>query len=299
MNILNLSDLLPTLQFNIVALDSNRVSTWWNFHKINSPFSRLFLIRKGFATVVHHRQTFHLKAGMMHVIPSFVDCDYHCSESMELSYIHFTSRLAGGIDFFSQFHCECHQDLEPMSLSYFDEIKQLLPRRILQCTDPSSKDNMVIPSHSSTEHPEESPAGRLKADALFRLLIYPFIQSATDLSPAMQKLSSLRLVFEYIDNNLNGDLSLDVLATLCRQSPNYLSAQFYQATGIRPIAYITKKRIEAAQHLLLKRSNHVKHVAYQSGFSSPAYFSRAFKKHMGVSPETYRDHNIGGLMEER
>ena len=60
------------------------------------------------------------------------------------------------------------------------------------------------------------------------------------------------------------------------------------ATGFTPHAYILKRRIEAAQILLLDEENPIAWIALEVGFSGQAHFSSAFKKIVGVSPRQWR-----------
>ena len=289
-----LADLLPTLQLDIVAIDSKTVGPWWNFKKINSPFSRLFLVRKGRATLQHHHTEAHLLPGKMHLIPCYTDCDYACDEAMELSFIHFTSRVMGGMDLFSLVECQYHLDQSDESADYFEALKGCLPQRHLITDDPRSSHNMMIPTHDLSVHPEESPLGRMKADILLRQMLIPFIATVIDPQPASShRFSFLKNVLEYIDSNINQPLKLEDLAAMCNQSPNHFSLQFYKIMGLRPIAYLNRKRIERSQRQLISSPKCIKQIAYDTGFSSSAYFCRMFRSQMGVTPEEYRKNHRG------
>jgi AraC family transcriptional regulator len=288
-----LADLLPTLQLDIVAIDSNWVGRWWNFKKINSPFSRLFLVRNGCATLKHHDTHYQLSPEKMHLIPCFSDCDYICEDAMELSYIHFTSRVMGGRDLFSLPGYQYDLVQDGHSIEHFEALKNYLPKRHLITSDPKSKHNMMIPSRSLSAHPEETPLGRMKADIALRQLLIPFIATLTEQQNAsLHRLSSLKIVLDYIENNLPQQIKLEDLAAMCHQSPNYFSSQFFKIMGLRPIAYINRKRIEMSQSQLIISRKSIKQIAYESGFSCSAYFCRMFKNQIGVRPEEYRKNHI-------
>jgi two-component system response regulator YesN len=63
---------------------------------------------------------------------------------------------------------------------------------------------------------------------------------------------------------------------------------FKQETGLSITAYVIKKRIEKAKQLLIERVLTLPEVAERVGFSDYNYFSRVFKKEVGVSPINYR-----------
>ena len=59
-----------------------------------------------------------------------------------------------------------------------------------------------------------------------------------------------------------------------------------------PYQYFAKKRIEIAASLLLNSNLQVKEIAELLNYSDQPYFSNAFKKTMGISPEKYRKMNV-------
>lgn len=66
---------------------------------------------------------------------------------------------------------------------------------------------------------------------------------------------------------------------------------FKKATGKSPAKYKTDIKIAKAANLLLTTSLSISQIAVLAGYNDPFYFSRAFKKHMGVSPREYRKQN--------
>lgn len=68
----------------------------------------------------------------------------------------------------------------------------------------------------------------------------------------------------------------------------YLAHAFTKHTGVSPINYLIKKRIEEAKNLLSATDYSVAQIALSVGFSSHAYFAQVFKKEVGMSPISYR-----------
>lgn len=83
------------------------------------------------------------------------------------------------------------------------------------------------------------------------------------------------------------------LETLGRQvflSPNHLAALFRDYTGHSPIDYLIQVRIEEARRLLHSPECTIAEIAERVGYEDPAYFSRLFRKHAGMSPAGFRRH---------
>ena len=91
-----------------------------------------------------------------------------------------------------------------------------------------------------------------------------------------------------IDSDLAADLSLHSLAQNQNISPGYLSTVFKKETGKTVTAYIHDKRMQHAQHLLSTTNLQIQTVALHCGILDVHYFSKTFKKEVGVTPGEYR-----------
>lgn len=86
----------------------------------------------------------------------------------------------------------------------------------------------------------------------------------------------------------NSDLSVQNIAEQLGCSADYLSHLFHTETRERLIHYIQRIRIEGAILALDTGTLTIAEIAYASGFSDPAYFTRVFKQHKGVTPQEFR-----------
>ncbi|WP_046179471.1 response regulator transcription factor [Domibacillus tundrae] len=84
------------------------------------------------------------------------------------------------------------------------------------------------------------------------------------------------------------DLTLESLAQLLQVSPVYLSRMIKKELGTTFVTLLTKTRMTKAIKLLNSTSLKINEVAEQVGYESQHYFSTAFKKAVGVSPNQYR-----------
>lgn len=109
------------------------------------------------------------------------------------------------------------------------------------------------------------------------------------LSAPRQKTSrECRLVEQYINDHYAQDITLETLSSLVHINKYYLVHAFKSYKGISPINYLLQKRVEEARHLLDTTNYPVTKIAQIAGFSSQSYFSQAFKRMTGISPNAYR-----------
>lgn len=94
---------------------------------------------------------------------------------------------------------------------------------------------------------------------------------------------------EYIKTNYGKPITLEDLSMELNLSPQYFSKLFKEETGENFIDYLTGIRIKIAKDLLKRDDLSIKEICYQIGYNDPNYFSRIFKKIVGVTPTEYRE----------
>lgn len=94
---------------------------------------------------------------------------------------------------------------------------------------------------------------------------------------------------QYIEKNFTKNISLDDISEKVNISSYYLSRIFKEGTGENFIDYLTRLRIEKAKELLSTTQYSMKEICMMSGYSDPNYFSKSFKKNVGVTPTEYRE----------
>jgi len=98
-------------------------------------------------------------------------------------------------------------------------------------------------------------------------------------------------VFEFIDSNLDLDLSLDTVSGIAFFSPYHFHRVFKFITGETLNEYVTRRRIEKSALEFLHKNIMTSEIAHKFGFSDNSSFSRTFKKYYGVSPTQFRNQN--------
>ena len=99
----------------------------------------------------------------------------------------------------------------------------------------------------------------------------------------------IRKVLTQIDYDLTADLGLKNLATQLNVNSSYLSTLFKKETGSTLTEYVNQKRIEHAVFLLNSSSLQIQMIAQYSGIPDVNYFTKTFKKIIGITPKEYRD----------
>ena len=97
----------------------------------------------------------------------------------------------------------------------------------------------------------------------------------------------VKLAIDYMERNYHLDITLEDVAKYVGVTPQHFSKIFKQETGIKYIDWISELRIEQAKQYLLSDKYNIKEVCYLVGYKDPNYFSRIFKKVVGMSPSDF------------
>lgn len=89
-------------------------------------------------------------------------------------------------------------------------------------------------------------------------------------------------IFQFINENLEGDLSNKILANVANVSEDYVGQYFKMLTGINPQDYIEYQRMEKAVHLLRTSKKSIREIGRDVGYKDTAYFCRRFKMMFGI-----------------
>lgn len=166
-----------------------------------------------------------------------------------------------------------------------------IPYRIIDCS--SFRDTILFYLQTMLHEIEAKSHGyeTICQDLLEVLMITLNRQTkfSTDFVPVRKKSTRLsNMVRRYIDGHYTENITLDTLANLCHVSRYYLVHTFTDEYGISPINYMTTCRLREAKQMLKNDDYSLSFISRILGFSSPSYFSQAFKKHEGISPNEYR-----------
>lgn len=92
-----------------------------------------------------------------------------------------------------------------------------------------------------------------------------------------------------IEYDLTADLSLNALARQLNVNASYLSSLFKKAMNTTLTEYVNKKRVDASLLYLNSTDLQVQMIGQKVGINDPAYFTKLFRQHIGMSPTEYRN----------
>lgn len=104
--------------------------------------------------------------------------------------------------------------------------------------------------------------------------------------------SDIENVISYLESNFSGELECEKLSEISFMSKSKMYRIFKKETGMTPVEYRNKIRVEKSKIMLLNNSGPIDEIAYLLGFENACYFSRMFKKYEHMSPSEYRKKNM-------
>jgi two-component system response regulator YesN len=107
-----------------------------------------------------------------------------------------------------------------------------------------------------------------------------------------KKVTQIRPAINYIDANYDKPIGLADIAKASYMSVSRLAHVFKEQMGITLIDYLTSVRIERAKQLLLATAQNCTEICFQVGYNNQSYFTRTFKRLVGVTPRQFRVKNL-------
>lgn len=149
-----------------------------------------------------------------------------------------------------------------------------------QLLHPSGLDGMLERLH------QECRAVELIAEALGHLLLPPDPACAPLTASALARVRRLQ---QLLDSEESAGMDLQGIAQTIGCNPTTLQQQFRQLHGQTIFDYLRAQRLQRAANALIHRGVSVAEAAEIAGYSSPANFSTAYRKHFGMSPKRTRN----------
>lgn len=98
----------------------------------------------------------------------------------------------------------------------------------------------------------------------------------------------VEVVKDYVIKHYNEDITLNKIAEIVYMNPSYICDLFKNQTGEQFVVFLTRIRIDKAKALLKDVRIKTYEVGQMVGYEDPTYFSKVFKKVVGISPSEYR-----------
>lgn len=164
----------------------------------------------------------------------------------------------------------------------------------ISLTDKQKDDILKIYKRIETQNGEVSEESKiLKLTAFIELLVFINKVFKKNIAPNenLNMPKSFLPILDFIDNNLEEDLSLKRIESLFFINATYLSRVFKKYTGSNLHEYIMYKRISRSKKLMTEGYSCTE-ACLKSGFNDYSNFSRLFKKTVGQSPRTFKNKTL-------
>lgn len=238
--------------FEVCYFVRKKANDSWKLENISLPWYDLTFILSGEAVYVSSGETFLLKAGDAVFIPAGSD-RYALTKEMECVAFNFY----------------CTQPPFPAAA----KIHWGLDSQLIDCFH--SFDRAWI---------SKSEIDTLKCSGLFYLIISRILE----LQHFQQSNPYVTKIRDYLQQHYTEKVTVQKVADHIRLNEVYCGALFSRETGETILNYTNQLRITKAAELLKYSTDSITEIAEEVGFEELYYFSRVFKKIIGVSPKEYR-----------
>jgi AraC family transcriptional regulator len=281
---------ISKFSFSLLNADCVQLNKNWNYRNIISPFYRLYLIDDGEGKLYTPAHSHILEKGHLYLIPSFTICNYHCAEYLHQYYLHFTEESMDGTSLFIWNRKIFKVQADQSDLANFKRILQINPGRgLTKSENPKVYEKRPIIEGFQELNNLLHVSAYMETQGIILQLLSRFLASEHFQFERKSVIpSKISNAINYIQTNLQQNLTVADLAARANQNSDYFSRIFAEHMGERPLAYIQLKRIERAQFLIITTDLSFTEIAGQTGFESLSYFSRIFKNVTGQTPSEYK-----------
>ncbi|MDR1335819.1 MAG: AraC family transcriptional regulator [Tannerella sp.] len=254
----------------------------WNWKGVNSPFARLYLVESGYANIIIPEGSFRIEPGHLYLVPSFVTHSYENDSTFVLYYLHIYDEQ----NIFDRLNFPFEVPANEIDVLLIRRLLSINPGRELKRSDPDTYDNFPTLMQNIARNDDYPLDTVVETNGILLQLFSRFLGK----SFAKQNVQDERIlkIQRHIRENINRDITIEELASLCFLSNDHLIRLFKKHNGCTPLQYINRKKIEKAQLMLTVSEKSIKDIAFSLSFSEITYFYRLFKKITGKSPCQYK-----------
>lgn len=259
----------------------------WNWKQVSSPFTRLYYVTKGHARIVLPDRVQELTPGHLYLIPAFTTHSNESDGVFEHYYIHIYEDAQSDSGFLEDFNFPIEISATEIDLLLFQRLCEINPTMRLQQSNPMSYDNNPMLLQSIAKNKQRILCDRVESRGILYQLIARFLKDAQLKSETAD--DRIQKCLTYIRKNINQNIKIDMLAEIVCLSRDHFIRLFKKETGLTPIQYISIKKMEKAQLLLVSGNMSIKEIAFMLSYEDHSYFIRLFKKITGKTPQDYRN----------
>lgn len=259
----------------------------WNWKNVRSPFARIFYVEEGTARIVMPEGTYNLQPGHLYFIPAFTTHSYVCDTTFKHYYIHVYENPDNEQSILEEWELPFEVRGCEMDLELIRRLCQMNPFLKLPQSDPAVYDNHSTLISNLQMNQRRPFCDKVESRGILYILLSRFLKTAR---PKIEvKDDRIHQVFFFIHKNINSHIDVEMLADKICMSKDHFIRVFKNETGYTPNAFITKKKLERSELMLVTTDLSVKSIAAALGYDDNSYFNRLFKKHTGITPQQYRE----------
>lgn len=227
----------------------------------SQPTNALFYLKEGEFSIETDGKRQKLRAGDCMILPDYISFTRNVLEPIVFVYIKFS--------------CESTFEL-PYGKIVFKDRKRFISS-ITMLESLLEKDSPFCVTYR--EH--------LLCDILLQAISE---NSGTESEPSADNLrdETVKIATEYIKENIRHKIRIEDICKRAGTNASTLNFKFRKYHGTSVCQYIISQRIRVSKLLLCGSTYSLTEIAQRSGFDNLYYFSNTFKKHLGVSPLSYR-----------
>ena len=264
----------------------------WNWKNVRSPFARLYLVVEGKAQIEIHSSTFDLTPGHLYFIPAFTTHSYICESHFTHYYIHIYENGETEESILDKWDFPVEVTASDYDIELMKRLTYINPFLKLPMSNPDGYDNHKTLLNNIEMNFRRPFCDKVESRGIIFILLSRFIKRAMPKAEISD--GRIRSIVNYIHKNINKPIEMDSLADMACMSKDHFIRIFKKEIGETPNTFITKKKMEAAELLLITTNETIKTISARVGYDDSSYFSKIFKTFSGVTPAKYRQNHNGG-----
>lgn len=262
----------------------------WNWKNVSSPFTRLYYVRRGTARIILPSGTWELIPRHLYLIPAFTIHSYECNGEFEHYYIHIYEDVQSNFSLLDEFIFPVEVVGSELDLHLFQRLCEINPTMNLSQSNPVSYDNNLMLIQNIVKNKQRTLCERVESRGILFQLMARFFKEAHLKSDVED--NRIKKSLNYVKKHINENIRIESLADIACISKDHFIRLFKKEIGMTPGQYISQKKIEKAQLLLVTGDMPIKEIAFSLSYDDHSYFNRLFRKITGVSPLEYRKNHV-------
>ena len=279
----------PLYNFPLLMLNVGFASHFgdWNWRNVRSPFARLYYVVDGEAQVELPDGIVSLLPHHLYLVPPYTMHSNICKGGFSHYYLHLYEDPSYGGCFWDDWKFPVEVEAANDDQNLMKRLCEVNPGMRLSQSDPESYDNRTTLISNIQNNQQRSVCDKVESTGIILLLLSRFLRHATAEKRVKDERIEQSLI--YIRENIGRRVNMDELAKVACMSKDHFIRMFKREVSHTPNAYVTEKKIERAELLLVTTLLPVKQIALSLGYDDMAYFNNVFKRHTRVSPLQYRE----------